>query len=244
MRKVKKSILMGALALTVLIPSAAFAATSGTSTNTSTPSTNQSKYGAHNWQHKPGNRSFMNADEIKTLADKYTPELSAQFQQVFDSMKTNAPHKSFPALDAATKQKLDAIHQQLKDGKITKEQAQQQMAQLGIKMPLREGHGHGPGMGANLDAATKQKLDDIRQQVKDGKITKEQAQQEIAKLGIKFPQRAGHAGKGQKMNKPDGVHEQLGQAVKANDTVKIKALLPQLLTELQAHMKNQTNSTK
>jgi len=112
---------MGALALTVLIPSAAFAATSGTSTNTSTPSTNQSKYGAHNWQHKPGNRSFMNADEIKTLADKYTPELSAQFQQVFDSMKTNAPHKSFPALDAATKQKLDAIHQQLKDGKITKE---------------------------------------------------------------------------------------------------------------------------
>ncbi len=57
------------------------------------------------------------------------------------------------------------------------------MTKLGINFPGKRGD------FPKLDDATKQKLAEIRQKVKDGTLTKEQAQEEMSKLGIKFPLR-------------------------------------------------------
>ncbi|KJS88929.1 MAG: hypothetical protein JM58_00065, partial [Peptococcaceae bacterium BICA1-8] len=84
-----------------------------------------------------------------------------------------------------------------------------------------------------LDEATKEKLIEIREKVKAGNLTQEEAREEMEALGIKAPMLK--MGERNKLN--DSLHSKLQQAVEANDEAQIKDLLNELLIKLQ----NKTN---
>ncbi|PEO70021.1 hypothetical protein CN572_22385, partial [Bacillus wiedmannii] len=79
-------------------------------------------------------------------------------------------------LDEATKQKVKTIMDDTK----------KQLGELGVKLPEKEKR---KDMFANLDEATKEKAKSILEQEKSGKLTREQAQEELTKLGVKFPEK-------------------------------------------------------
>jgi len=56
-------------------------------------------------------------------------------------------------------------------------------------MPEKGKHGD---MFANLDEATKEKAKSILEQEKSGKLTREQAREELTKLGVKLPEKGKH----------------------------------------------------
>ncbi|HDX9574864.1 TPA: hypothetical protein ROY00_004491, partial [Bacillus mobilis] len=88
----------------------------------------------------------------------------------------------------ATKEKAKSILEQEKSGKLTREQAQEELTKLGVKMP----EGKRKDMLANLDEATKEKVKSIFEQEKSGKLTHEQAKEELTKLGVKLPEKEKH----------------------------------------------------
>ena len=94
----------------------------------------------------------------------------------------------FANLDDATKEKAQAIMDQVKDGTLSREDAQKQLAELGLDMPVR-GNGLHLAKFQNLDDATKEKVQAIMDQVKDGSLSREDAQKQLADLGINMPVR-------------------------------------------------------
>ena len=79
-------------------------------------------------------------------------------------------------LDEATKQKVKTIMDDTK----------KQLEELGVKLPEKEKR---KDMLADLDEATKEKAKSILEQEKSGKLTREQANEELTKLGVKFPEK-------------------------------------------------------
>ncbi|MDI6507845.1 hypothetical protein QL993_24280, partial [Bacillus wiedmannii] len=57
---------------------------------------------------------------------------------------------------------------------------------LGVKFPEK---GKRKDMLADLDEATKEKVKSISEQEKSGKLTHEQAKEELTKLGVKLPEK-------------------------------------------------------
>jgi hypothetical protein len=172
--KMKTKILAGALALAVMVPGAAFAATTGTGAN---EHAQNGKVGTHH-RHQQMSPEKMKERQEKFMetVNKYAPDLADDFKNAFAERKE-------------------------------------------LKEQLKSRHD-----------AMKQKIDAIREDVKNGKITKEQAKNELDKLGFK-KERANKA------KRDFSLHKQFKQAVDAKDEAKIKELLPQLLTDLQ--QKNQ-----
>ncbi len=82
-------------------------------------------------------------------------------------------------LDEETKVKLQDIKEQIKEGTLTREEAREQMEELGIGMGRFQ-----KGPKIELDEETKEKLHAIKEQVEDGTLTKEEAKTEIEELGI------------------------------------------------------------
>ncbi|MDA1634168.1 hypothetical protein PDK11_15050, partial [Bacillus cereus] len=78
-------------------------------------------------------------------------------------------------LDDATKQKVKTI----------KDDTKKQLEELGVKLPKKEKR---KDMFAGLDDQTKEKAKSILEQEKSGKLTREQAQEELTKLGVKMPE--------------------------------------------------------
>ncbi|MEC3029174.1 hypothetical protein P9Z86_04050, partial [Bacillus thuringiensis] len=76
--------------------------------------------------------------------------------------------------------------EQKKSGKLTHEQAKEELTKLGVKMPEKGKHGD---MFANLDDQAKAKAKSILEQKKSGKLTHEQAKEELTKLGVKLPEK-------------------------------------------------------
>lgn len=190
MNKLRTKLLAGALALTVIVPSASIAATdAGESAN---QGYNHKGMFHHAFKKMGMERHKAHQEQIMELVKKYSPELEDQFQSTFDKMEER------------------------------KKQHQPQ-----------------------LDDATKEKLAEIRKQVKEGTLTKEQAKDEMAKLGIEFRHKDGkhkdrkHFGH-KDGNQKDNIHNQLMQAVEANDEAKIKELLAQLLTKMQDRLQQDT----
>ena len=83
-------------------------------------------------------------------------------------------HKQYDELDAETKAKLKEIKQQVKEGKLTKEQAFEKMKELGIKFPHKEDHMN--KMFEELDAEKRKKAEAL--------VAEATAQ--LQKLGVKF----------------------------------------------------------
>lgn len=96
----------------------------------------------------------------------------------------------FANLDDATKEKAQAIIDKVKDGSLTREDAQKQLSELGVDLPFGRGGMHGSPF-ANLDDATKEKVQAIMDKVKDGTLTREDAQKQLTELGIEPPARDG-----------------------------------------------------
>ena len=67
---------------------------------------------------------------------------------------------------------------------ITVEEAQAQLAKLGVEMPERRGK---MGKFAGLDEETKAKVQTIMEEQKSGNIKEEEAQTQLAELGIEMP---------------------------------------------------------
>lgn len=81
------------------------------------------------------------------------------------------------SLDAAPKEKVQAIMDDLKSS----------LATIGVELPSKGGHGPQGDFLANLDDATKEKAQAIVDQEKDGTITREEAQIQLAELGVELP---------------------------------------------------------
>ena len=93
----------------------------------------------------------------------------------------------FADLDDATKEKAQAIMEKVKDGSLTHEEAQTQLANLGVELPAKGDKGPRGDMFANLDDATKEKAQAIVEKMKDGSLTHEEAHTQLADLGIELP---------------------------------------------------------
>lgn len=81
--------------------------------------------------------------------------------------------------------------------------------------------------------AHKQEIDAIKQQVKDGKLTKQQAHQKLAALFGKqeVKNQTNHKGKEQGMR---AIHQELKEAIQKNDKTAINAALEKFDKELQS----------
>lgn len=94
---------------------------------------------------------------------------------------SNTVKKSMESLDAATKEKVQSI----------KEELRTQLAKLGVTLPER---GEKGDRFANLDDATKAKAEAIIEKEKAGSITHEEAKTQLEKLGVTFSEK-GNKGK-------------------------------------------------
>src|SRR3954451_1119518 len=96
------------------------------------------------------------------------------------SAETDQPVKVdvFANLDEETQEKVQAIFEQVKTGTLTKEEAQEQLAELGVELLAKGERGFG-GHFANLDEETEEKVQAIFEQVKTGTLTKEEAQEQL-----------------------------------------------------------------
>lgn len=164
----KRKLLAGALVLAVMVPTSAFAANSGTSLGLVAQK-------AHT-KTMNGEKSKERQDRLMGIVKQYSPELSGDFQKVYDERKE-------------IMEQFRAKHDELR-----------------------------------------QKFKDIHTKVEKGEITKEQAKQEMEKLGFKKENST-------KIKKHFELRQELKQAVEEKDTAKIKKILPQLLNVMQERNK-------
>lgn len=94
-----------------------------------------------------------------------------------DAMPAVEQVKVKASLDAVTKEKVQAIMDDLKSS----------LGTIGVELPTKGGHSPQGDFLANLDDATKEKAQAILDQEKDGTITREEAQIQLAELGEELP---------------------------------------------------------
>ncbi|ATO51269.1 hypothetical protein O0555_02990 [Brevibacillus laterosporus] len=112
--------MIGALALAVFSPTAAFAAT-----NTNVEATNVEQAIHQKLVYDSPEDRQTNQQELMQIINKYNPDLADDFQQLFEQQE-----KMKVKVDEATKKKLDEIREQVKNGTLTQEQANEK---LGVK---------------------------------------------------------------------------------------------------------------
>ncbi|MBG9804048.1 hypothetical protein ABHN05_11190 [Brevibacillus laterosporus] len=172
MNKKASKWMIGALALAVFAPTAAFAASNTNVETTKVEQTFQKRV------HYSLEDRQANQQELMKIINKYNPDLADDFQKLFDQQE------KMIQMDEETKTKLDEIREQVKDGTLTEEQAMEKMENLGLLEGFEKGKGK---IVNNLDEETKKKLDEIQEQVKAGTLTEEQAKDKMEELGIKQP---------------------------------------------------------
>lgn len=116
-----------------------------------------------------------------------------------EAIGVDLPEKDgmFANLDEETKAKAEVIVDKKKAGEITEEEAKTQLEALGVQMPER-----GKGIGhlaqdvedADLNEAAQKKADNILAQAENGTITHDQAEEQLAALGIETNERGGKDG--------------------------------------------------
>ncbi|MBO8137717.1 MAG: hypothetical protein H0Z40_06240 [Desulfotomaculum sp.] len=178
MKNWKTKILSTTLALSVLVPTASFAA----NTVTGAGDAAAKKPFVHYQMFNQEKRQEMN-DKILDLVSKYTPESLAQWkaalaeqEQLMSDLKEKRPtDKQKPQISDEVKEKIKTIYENVKSGKLTPAQAREELKNLGI-----EKHRVRPELSDEI----KEKVGQIRQDVKSGKLTPEQAREELKNLGI------------------------------------------------------------
>lgn len=220
MKKFMSKLMVGAVVLSVLAPSASYAGYTVASANTNTQQTQQKENKQAMKQMTEEEREAKH-EKLMEIIKKYTPELADQFQAFFDEQEV-------------MKAKIDEIRDQVKAGTLTVEEAQEKLKELGLEGG--SGFGKKGFDGKELDEETKAKIDEIREQVKAGTLTKEEAQEKLKELGLE----GGHGFGGHGPRNGNNNHlAQLEEAVANNDEAKVKEILTQLLADLQA--RNESN---
>ncbi|MEW5954584.1 MAG: hypothetical protein AB1815_12830 [Bacillota bacterium] len=222
------------LALAVLAPTAAFAADAITGKADALTKKGIVHHRFLNEEH----RQEMQAQILDNVG-KYTPEnleewknALAEQEQLMNDLKAKLPaDRQRPELSEETKEKVKAIHEEVRNGALTPEQAGEQLKELGIEK--FRGFG-GPQDRPQLSEETKEKIKAIHEEVRNGTLTPEQAGEQLKELGLD--------GKKVKVFVKNSLMAQYKEAVDAGDEAKIKELLPQMLEQLKE--KNQALSER
>jgi hypothetical protein len=225
MNKWKTRIISTALALSLLVPAAAFAADAGTAEKDIPV-----KKGLAYHQRLNSEQRQQNEEKLLEMVSKYTPEILeewknalAEREQLRGELKEKAPvQRQRPQISGEVKEKVEAIRKDVENGKLTPEQAREEFRKLGL----------GRGEPPQLPAEVKEKVEAIRKDVENGKLTPEQAREEFKKLGLgkEGPRRESCLPSADKEKQLMG---EFRKAVEAGDEARIKELLPQLLKQLQ-----------
>ncbi|PPA80986.1 hypothetical protein C4A75_23965 [Brevibacillus laterosporus] len=200
MKKIASKLMIGALSLAVFAPTAAFAATN---TNVDETKVEQAFYQKQAYFSLEDRES--NQQELMKIINKYNPDLADDFQKLFDQHE-----KVKVELDEATKKQLDEIREQVKNGTLTQEQANEKLGVKDFDLGKME--------KVKFDEAMVKKMDEINEQVKNGTLTQEQANE---KLGVKD-----FGGK-------ENIIEQIKVAADAGDADTVNKLLQEFLEKMQ-----------
>lgn len=219
-RKVK--FLAAALALAVLVPVAAFAAAPEADTKSFFGF--KRKFVGHQRFDPERHQAFE--DKLMEAVNKYTPESTGAWKEAFaererliSELKEKAPvPRQRPRLSVEVQEKIQAIHQKVQNGELTREQAGEQLRDLGFFK------GRHFRFRPPLSGEVKEQIRAIHQKVQNGELTREQGWEQIRELapGMGF---AGNPGVNLRID--------LWKAMEANDESKIKELLPQLLEQIK-----------
>lgn len=138
--------------------------------------------------------SAMN-DETKAKVESVMNNLRTKLQ----NLGVELPEKKglFEGLDSETKIKAEAIWEKKKAGELTEEQAQKQLTALGVTLPERgakKDHLIRDVEQANLNEAEQVKAEAILAKAEDGSITHDEAEAQLAALGITIEERGGKGG--------------------------------------------------
>ncbi|MEK6267549.1 MAG: hypothetical protein N2C11_03090 [Planococcus sp. (in: firmicutes)] len=141
------------------------------------------------------------SETTDTLTENATEQSATALSK--DKEERRSP---FADLDDETKDQAKAILDELQDDTITKEEAQTQLEALGIELPEmgeRQGKGNRHGNPfADLDEETQTQAKAIMDELKDGTLTKEEAQAQLQALGIEAPEMGERQGKGNRHGNP------------------------------------------
>ena len=107
------------------------------------------------------------------------------------------------ALDSETKQKMQAIMDELKTN----------LAELGVDLPTKGAKGEHGDFLADLDDATKEKAQAILDQQKEGTITKDEAQTQLTELGVDLPSKGVKGERGDFLADLDDATKEKAQAL-------------------------------
>lgn len=126
--------------------------------------------------------------------DKLDKEKKQQVDTILESLKTDLEkwglkppqhhHDFLDNLDEETKMKAKDIFKQAEEGKISKEEADKQLSELGIDTKKDKEYCKA---FENLNEEQKKQVKDIFKQKKDGTITEEQAKEKLAEFGVDLP---------------------------------------------------------
>jgi len=137
-------------------------------------------------------------------------------QEQLEELGININLADRPKLELSdeAREKMNAIHEAVQNGDISPEEAREQLKELGIN----ENFADRPKL--ELSDEAKEKMNAIREAMQNGDISSEEAREQLKELGV------------------DGVlvrgpMSELNEAVQANDELKIKELLAQLLEQLK-----------
>ncbi|EMF47618.1 hypothetical protein B481_0620 [Planococcus halocryophilus Or1] len=132
------------------------------------------------------------SETTETLTENATEQSATTLSK--DKGERRSP---FADLDDETKDQAKAILDELQDDTITKEEAQTQLEALGIELPkMGEHQGKGNRHGnpfEDLDEETQTQAKAIMDELKDGTLTKVEAQAQLEALGVELPKQRGGA---------------------------------------------------
>nr|WP_106782676.1 hypothetical protein [Lysinibacillus timonensis] len=128
-------------------------------------------------------------DETKQKVQAIMEELNTNLTELGVELPTKGTRggEFLANLDDETKVQAQAILDEEKAGTITKEEAQTQLADIGVDFPAKGDKGARGDFLANLDDETKEQAQAILDQERAGTITREEAQLQLADLGVDFP---------------------------------------------------------
>jgi phenylalanyl-tRNA synthetase alpha subunit len=123
-------------------------------------------------------------DEKKQQVDQILNHLHEELEKLGVKIDHPNVHEIISRLDEETQQQVKAIIKDLDEGKITSEEADKKLEQLGV-LPKKENC----KIFENLDDETKEKAKEIMKELKSGAITREKADEKFKELGIELPKR-------------------------------------------------------
>lgn len=125
-------------------------------------------------------------DDYSDISDEKKEKANDIIQNLKEQLKKigvyNGHSDMFEKLDEEMKEKAKEIMNKVKEGSITREEAREQLSELGVPLPDKKKQ-----LLQGLDEETKAKAKDIFKQLREGKISKDEAHAKLEDLGITLP---------------------------------------------------------